>query len=347
MDRPHCHATAEGEPMTYIYSSLRWNGCEVFVALFFLVSLQLPTLVTSYLETPTPFAMGSIAPSPINLRLGWPNPALLPVEQLKVASESALSQAESFTKESLLEYGPDDGYLPLRIKIAEWLTAFYNPRCGISFERICISGGASQNLSCVLQTFTDPASTQYVWMVAPTYFCACRVFDDAGFAGRIRAVPEDDEGIDIQYLEEQLRSCEAQPRDSRALMKTPRSWNKCYRHIIYTVPTFANPSGKIMSLSRRESLLRLARKYDALIITDDVYDMLQWPSASLESGPGPGLLTSCQPRLVDVDAYLDGGPVDEFGHSVSQGSFSKIVGPGLRTGWAEATPKFAWGLSQW
>lgn len=99
-----------------------------------------------------------------------------------------------------------------------------------------------------------------------------------------------------------------------------------------------------MSLRRREQLIRLARTFDALIVADDVYDFLQW------SPTRNGLLASpdsaCVPRLVDVDRYLDGGPKDEWGHAVSNGSFSKLIGPGARTGWAEGTEKFAYGLSQ-
>lgn len=103
-----------------------------------------------------------------------------------------------------------------------------------------------------------------------------------------------------------------------------------------------------MSLSRREELVRLAREYDALIITDDVYDFLQWPSSL-----NPGTLSiekASLPRIVDVDRYLDGGAerhgADGFGNAVSNGSFSKIFGPGLRTGWCEGTPKMAYGVSQ-
>jgi DNA-binding transcriptional MocR family regulator len=99
-----------------------------------------------------------------------------------------------------------------------------------------------------------------------------------------------------------------------------------------------------MSLDRRKALVRLARDYDALIITDDVYDMLQWPS-SRQSDAAP-LTRAFVPRIVDVDRYLDGGPADEFGNAVSNGSFSKIVAPGCRTGWAEGTEKLAYGLSQ-
>ena len=56
--------------------------------------------------------------------------------------------------------------------------------------------------------------------------------------------------------------------------------------------------------------------------------------------------TAAVPRLVDIDRYLDGGPVDDFGNTMSNGSFSKLVGPGVRTGWTEGTEKFAYGLSQ-
>lgn len=99
-----------------------------------------------------------------------------------------------------------------------------------------------------------------------------------------------------------------------------------------------------MSLGHREKLVRLARHYDALLVTDDVYDLLQWPST-----PGDKATQTDRaivPRLVDVDRYLDGGPVDEWGHALSNGSFSKLIGPGCRTGWAEASEKVAYGLSQ-
>ena len=99
-----------------------------------------------------------------------------------------------------------------------------------------------------------------------------------------------------------------------------------------------------MSLRRREQLVRLARQYDALIITDDVYDMLQWPSTP--NAPLKVMDKALLPRLVDIDRYLDGGPVDDFGNCLSNASFSKIIGPGVRTGWAEGTEKLAYGVSQ-
>ena len=94
--------------------------------------------------------------------------------------------------------------------------------------------------------------------------------------------------------------------------------------------------------------MRLAREYDALVITDDVYDFLQWPTDA--NTPISSLERAVLPRLVDLDRELDGGAEragsDEFGNVASNGSFSKIMGPGVRTGWVEGTNKFAYGVSQ-
>jgi DNA-binding transcriptional MocR family regulator len=100
-------------------------------------------------------------------------------------------------------YGDDAGYEPLRVAIAQWLQSFYSAHW-TTMNRICISGGASTALACVLQVYTDPIYTQTVFMIAPAYFLACTIFEDNGFAGRFRDVPEDAEGIDIEYLEQCL-----------------------------------------------------------------------------------------------------------------------------------------------
>ena len=138
----------------------------------------------------------------INLLKGWPNASLLPVQKIQLAAQSAL--CDPSTAETALSYAPDPGYQPLREQIALWLTRFYAAQTPISPERICISGGASQNLACILQVFSDPVYTRNVWMVSPTYFLACRIFEDNGFYGKLRSIPEDAEGIDIGFLERSL-----------------------------------------------------------------------------------------------------------------------------------------------
>ena len=241
----------------------------------------------------------------INLLRGWPAPGSLPAEPLKAASMKALSDPSIFIPG--LQYGPDLGYQPLREQLATYLSDVYlstrDP------NRICITGGASQSIACILQSFTDPAFTQTVWAVAPCYYLACPIFEDAGFRGRLRAVPEDSEGIDLKWLERGLRAGEPSHPKEPPAFKTPSPYRKVYRHIIYCVPTCSNPSGRSMSESRRCGLVSLARKYDALVISDDVYDLLQWP---IETSPGVPAATSTPgpapvrplPRLVDIDLSL-------------------------------------------
>lgn len=96
----------------------------------------------------------------IDLFTGWPNPGLLPPESIKNAANHMLSDAS--TVPSILRYGEDEGYLELRREIAKWLSTFYRPTQEIDYKRICVTGGASQNLACVLQTFTDPVYTRNV-----------------------------------------------------------------------------------------------------------------------------------------------------------------------------------------
>lgn len=142
----------------------------------------------------------------INLLRGWPNPGLLPSTAIQTASQTALSDPAVSTPGLL--YGPDPGYQPLRESISHWLSRFYSSSGKTeehAGERICITGGASQNLACMLQVFTDPLYTR-AWMVAPCYFLACRIFDDSGL--RMSAVGEGEEGVDLQALAEGLEECE-------------------------------------------------------------------------------------------------------------------------------------------
>ena len=101
-----------------------------------------------------------------------------------------------------------------------------------------------------------------------------------------------------------------------------------------------------MPLERREGLVQLARKYNALVVCDDVYDFLQWP---LDDEPEETLHNALRlPRLCDIERTMGFAEQDteQFGYTVSNGSFSKISGPGVRTGWVAASPKFVVGLGE-
>ena len=279
----------------------------------------------------------------INFQLGWPSTSLFPNSQI-LGGASNILRSDEKTAAALI-YGPDAGYEPLRESIALWLGKTYAPgeEEQITPSRVCISNGASHDLQNILAKFTEPGYTRKIWMIEPSYFLACPIFMDAGFENQLRGVPEDDEGLDIDFLRKGIEKVEADSRglDAPKIKVGPR-YPKIYKHVIYAVPTFANPSGKTMSLRRREALARLAREFDALIVTDDVYDVLRWPKSP---DVDVSQLGRIPPRLVDIDRTLDGGPKDEWGNAVSNGSFSKIIAPGVRTGWAEGTPAFIHALS--
>lgn len=139
---------------------------------------------------------------PIDLFQGRPAPDLIPTEHLKNAAVKTLS--DKAVSGPGLGYGPDEGYFPLRQNITSWLSSFYEPPQPINSDRICITGGASQNLASILLVFTDPLQTRMVWLVEPTYHLVFRSFEDAGFHDRMTGIPEDEEGMDANALEKAL-----------------------------------------------------------------------------------------------------------------------------------------------
>lgn len=140
----------------------------------------------------------------INLLRGWPSPDLLPASLISAATQRILTTRSVYTP--ILEYGPSAGHPPLRASLASWLGRHY--RVEPDPKRICVTGGASQNIANILLGFSDPAYTRAVWVVAPCYYLACGIFRDAGFEGRMRAVPEDEQGIDVEALEGKLKALE-------------------------------------------------------------------------------------------------------------------------------------------
>lgn len=114
------------------------------------------------------------------------------------------------------------------------------------------------------------------------------------------------------------------------VFKSRANYPKIYKHIIYCMPTFKNPTSKSISVRRRRQLVELARTYDALIIADDVFDFLRWGADAEEESMMP------VPRISDIDR--DGA--DGYGNAVSNGSFSKLLAPGCRVGWLEGSEQF-------
>jgi DNA-binding transcriptional MocR family regulator len=223
--------------------------------------------------------------------LGWghPNAALLPVEGLRQATNEALDRwgAEA------LNYGADQGAGPLLAWLAERIgrTEGRAP----AQDQIMITGGVSQALDQICTLCTQPGDI--VLVESPTYHLAIRILRDHPL--ELVPVPADDSGLRVDALAAaiaKLRRAGRQPR------------------LLYTVPTFHNPTGTSLEAERRKALAELASTEGLLVVEDDVYRELSY------DGPAPPSLWSLAPA----------------GAVVRLGSFAKSLAPGLRLGWLTA-----------
>jgi 2-aminoadipate transaminase len=112
----------------------------------------------------------------------------------------------------------------------------------------------------------------------------------------IVGVKIEEDGIDTYELENIVRNL----KNSGKVVK-----------LIYTIPTGQNPSGVTMSIEKRKHLLEIASKYDLLIVEDGAYNYLVYEPVVVKS------LKS----------------MDSEGRVIFVGSFSKVLGTGLRIGW--------------
>lgn len=273
----------------------------------------------------------------LDLQRGWPSARLCARKQLCEGAEEVLADGADMTP--ILGYGPGQGYAPLRHEIAKWLSDVYAPSTEpTEASRICVTNGASASLANIVLKFADPSYTRCVFMVEPTYFLACPIFEDCGFRGRLRGIPEGgQDGIDLDFLVNELSKIELEEAwPEKPVAKAGEAYPRVYKYVLYCTATFANPSAKTMPLAVRRRLVEIARAFDILVISDDVYDFLSWPASDNATEDTFDFVPA---RLVDVDRALPG--TTTYGNAVSNGSFSKIVGPGVRVGWVEAQPEFA------
>jgi len=130
----------------------------------------------------------------------------------------------------------------------------------------------------------------------PSYVGAIGLF--AGMQVEVVHVPMDEDGLVTGLLAETLERLRAEGRRVKAL---------------YTIPSFNNPSGLTLAADRRPEVVRICREAGVAIIEDNPYGLLSFDGTS-------------RPSLRDLDPD----------NVIYLGSFSKIVAPGLRVGWAVA-----------
>ncbi|KAI8927764.1 pyridoxal phosphate-dependent transferase [Entophlyctis helioformis] len=282
-----------------------------------------------------PFKQGDVTLFPTDERPDWvsfefgaPGADLLPSALFAQAAAHRFAQPDAHNS---LQYGPILGDLRFRIELAKFLTRQYGGSVPVQPESLCITNGASQSFSNIITMFTDAQTV--IFIENPTYFLAIRVLEDHGIQRKdLVAIPVDDHGIQVDCLRRELESRCPSPRQSQPQPSGPGFAPKRFPFMLYLVPTFSNPTGTTLSTDRRRDLAALARDHDMLIVCDDVYQLLPFTA-----DPIPDRLVSFDSSLASQPSR-NGSPQERFGHIISNGSFSKIVAPGLRLGWVEAAP---------
>jgi len=233
-------------------------------------------------------------PGIIDLGWGHPDPALLPVEQLRLAADRVLAQYGA----DALNYGHAAGPGPFREWVAERLAAI--DARGPEPASIVASAGNSQALDQVVSLLASPGDI--VLVEDPTYHLAVRILRDHPV--ELVPIPADERGLDTDVLGDTLDSLRRAGRRVR---------------LLYTVPTFHNPTGVSLAPERRHALVRLASRDGFTIIEDDAYRELSY------DGPAPRSLWSIAPDGLVVRLV----------------SFAKSLAPGLRVGAIVADAPFA------
>jgi len=223
------------------------------------------------------------SPIVISLALGVPDPTLLSPERLTEAWEAVVGKLGA----AAVGPCPVQGIPAVR----ELISARALKRgLAIDPDSVTMVNGSQHGLDLLLRLLVEPGDT--VLVEVPTYFVGLQCFQSRGV--RIIGVPVDEEGMDVERVE--LLLARYRPR------------------LIYTVPTYQNPTGATMSLKRRERLLALAQQYQVPIVEDDPFGDLHF-----DVPPPPPIKA-----------------LDRHGHVLYLSTFSKSLAPGLRVGWLVA-----------
>jgi 2-aminoadipate transaminase len=175
----------------------------------------------------------------ISFARGVPAPECIPVNALADCARAVIESDGS----RVLSYGPASGYQPLR----EWIAA----RHGVEPERVLVTNGSLQGIVFLAERFAGGRAI----VESPSYDRPLKIL--AGRDVEITAVPMDDDGLDLDALEQALERGR-QPS------------------FLYTIPTFQNPSGRTLAVARRRRLVELARERDLLVLEDDPYGLVRF-----------------------------------------------------------------------
>jgi 2-aminoadipate transaminase len=230
-------------------------------------------------------------PDMISLAGGLPDSTLFPLSQYQEILAKVLEQHGA----AALQYSPTEGVAPLREAVSALL--------GQEGIRVADSGnllftsGSQQALELLGQAFINPGDV--ILVEAPTYVGALQAFNPR--KPRYEQVAMDGQGLQVEQLQERISNLKQQG---------------LYPKLLYTVPTFQNPTGATLTLARRQALLELAEREDFVIVEDDPYSQLRFIG---EAVPSLKNLASAQSQLDERVILIR--------------TFSKTIAPSLRTGY--------------
>jgi GntR family transcriptional regulator/MocR family aminotransferase len=190
---------------------------------------------------------------------GLPAFELLPLETWRKLSDKRLTQP----RQAHFGYGNPGGFGPLRMVIAEYLSASRGVRCRP--EQVIVVSGSQQGLDLAARVLVDEG--EEIWIEDPGYGGARSVLQAAG--ATVVPVPVDHDGMVV----------------SQGISRAPHA------RMAYVTPSHQYPLGHPMSMSRRTELLQWAAANNSWIIEDDYDSEFRYsgrPQPALQGMPGSG-----------------------------------------------------------
>lgn len=218
-------------------------------------------------------------PGMISFAGGNPSPDALPDRTVAELTEFVIRN----DGKRILQYGATEGYAPF----VESLKTYVEAMLGISIPAVLPVTGSTQAMDLLCKALIDPGDT--VLVENPSFLgnLQCMKLYQANLV----TVQSDENGLITEDLEEKIK--------------------QYHPKMLYTIPTFQNPSGKTLPDDRRRKIAKLANQYGVIVAEDDPYRDLRYEGEPLRS----------------IKYYDEGGWV------MFLGSFSKIISPGLRVGY--------------
>lgn len=220
----------------------------------------------------------------ISFSAGSPSDEFFPQSDFREIVQSLLDSASAH---EMLGYSQPEGHPALLREVQSYLS-----RQGIKADlsEILILSGSQQGIDLVARTLLD--TDDVVLIEDPSYFWALCNFSATG--ARTVPVSMDEYGLRLDSFENVASRVDAK--------------------LLYTIPTFQNPTGATLPESRRRKLLELAARFQVPILEDNFV----------------GDLTYTAEPILPLKS------IDEHGCVIYQGTFSKALCPGLRLGWLVA-----------